>query len=82
MHKNNISYHLNELEDGEKFAVVPLEQLVLIANTVSAVQSQMIVLGDMLEAFGVKRFTYNKGTKTLADLPEIRVGFENRKKQD
>lgn len=78
MHKNNISYHLNELKDGEKFAVVPHEQLVLIANTVNAVQSQVRVLNEMLETFGIKQYSYSKDVKTLADMPEIKIGFNNK----
>jgi len=78
MHKNNISYHLNELKDGEKFAVVPHDQLVLIATTVNAVQSQVRVLNEMLETFGIKQYSYSKDVKTLADMPEIRIGFNNK----
>lgn len=78
MHKDNISYHLNELKDGEKFAVVPHEQLTLIANTVNSVQSQVKVLHEMLEAFGIKQYYYTKDVKTLADMPEIRIGFNNK----
>jgi hypothetical protein len=78
MHKDNISYHLNELKDGEKFAVVPHEQLILIANTVNAVQSQIRVLHEMLETFGIRQYSYNKDVKTLADMPEIRIGFNNK----
>lgn len=79
MHKDNISYHINELKDGEKFAVVPHEQLVLIANTVKAVQSQVKVLNEMLEAFGIKQYYYTKDVKTLADIPEIKIGYNNKK---
>ena len=82
MHKDNISYHLNELKDGEKFAVVPHEQLVLVANTVNSLQSQVKVLYEMLEAFGIKQYYYSKDVKTLADLPEIKTGFTRNKKPD
>jgi hypothetical protein len=82
MHKDNISYHINELKDGEKFAVVPHEQLTLIANTVNSVQSQVKVLHEMLEAFGIKQYYYTKDVKTLADMPEIKIGFTSQKKPD
>ena len=82
MHKDNISYHINELKDGEKFAVVPHEQLVLVANTVNAVNLQMKVLHEMLEAFGIKQYYYTKDVKTLADMPEIKMGFTPQKKPD
>ena len=85
MHKDNISYHLNELKDGEKFAVLPHEQLVLIAQMASSIESNVKVLNDMLETFGIKKWSYSKDVKTLADMPEVNIGFNNKEyepKQD
>lgn len=78
MHKDNISYHINELKDGEKFAVLPHEQLVLIAQMAQSVESNIKVLNEMLETFGIKKWTYSKDVKTLADIPEMKIGFSNK----
>lgn len=78
MHKDNISYHINELKDGEKFAVLPHEQLVLIAQMAQSVESNVKVLNEMLETFGINKWSYSKDVKTLADLPEIRIGINNK----
>ena len=82
MHKNNITYNITNEKESENFAVVPHEQLVLVANTVNAVNLQMKVLHEMLEAFGIKQYYYTKDVKTLADMPEIKIGFTSQKKPD
>ena len=51
----------------------------------STIESNVKVLNDMLETFGIKKWSYSKDVKTLADMPEIKVGFNNKEyepKQD
>ena len=73
MHKNNITYNIVNEKDSENFAVVPHEQLVLVAKTVKHINSQMNTLQEMLKAFGIEEYTYNKQIKTLADIPHFKV---------
>jgi hypothetical protein len=77
MHKDNISYHAEREEDFKKFAVIPHEQLKLIAESANIIGNQVSVLNTMLRAFEIQ--TYGGNIKTLADLPEIKVGLKQGK---
>ena len=50
-----------------------------------SVESNIKVLNEMLETFGIKKWTYSKDVKTLADIPEMKIGLfrkEYEPKQD
>lgn len=79
MHKNNITYNITNEKESENFAVVPHEQLVLIARTVKQINHQMTTLQDMLKAFGIDEYNYNKQIKTLADIPHFKVDLNGEK---
>lgn len=79
MHKNNITYNITNQKESENFAVVPHEQLVLIAKTVKHINSQMNTLQEMLKAFGIDEYNYNKQIKTLADIPHFKVDLNGEK---
>ena len=79
MHKNNITYNINNEKESEYFAVVPHEQLVLIARTIKQINSQMNTLQDMLKTFGIDEYNYNKSIKTLADIPYFKVDTNGEK---
>ena len=79
MHKNNITYNINNEKESENFAVVPHEQLVLVAKTVKHINSQMNTLQEMLKTFGIEEYSYNKQIKTLADIPHFKVDINGEK---
>ena len=79
MHKNNITYNINNEKESEYFAVVSHEQLVLIARTIKQINSQMNTLQDMLKTFGIDEYNYNKSIKTLADIPYFKVDTNGEK---
>ena len=79
MHKNNITYNIANEKDSENFAVVPHEQLVLVAKTVKHINSQMNTLQEMLKAFGIEEYNYTKSIKTLADIPHFKVDINGEK---
>ena len=79
MHKNNITYNITNEKESENFAVIPHEQLVLIAKTVKHINSQMNTLQEMLKAFGIDEYNYNKSIKTLADIPHFKVDINGEK---
>ena len=79
MHKNNITYNITNEKESENFAGVPHEQLVLIAKTVKHINSQMNTLQEMLKAFGIEEYNYNKSIKTLADIPHFKVDINGEK---
>jgi len=76
MHKDNISYHVQKEDDGKKFAVIPHEHLKLIADSVNLISNQVSVLNHMLHSFEIH--SYGGNIKTLADLPEIKLGLKSR----
>ena len=79
MHKNNITYIINNEKESENYAVVTHEQLVLVAKPVKHINSQMNTLQEMLKTFGIEEYSYNKQIKTLADIPHFKVDINGEK---
>ena len=67
MKKENLSYTITEDNDKD-FAVIPHEQLVLIASTAAMIKNQIDLLENMLESAGITQWKYDRKIKTLFDL--------------
>lgn len=74
MKKENLSYTITE-DNHDEFAVIPNEQLVLIAQTADMIKSQMDILESLMENVGIVRWKYDKKVKTLADLKADSAGI-------
>ena len=67
MKKENLSYTITE-DNHDDFAVIPNEQLVLIAQTADMIKSQLDILESLMANVGIQKYTYDRKVKTLADL--------------
>ena len=67
MKKENLSYTVTEDNDKD-FAVIPHDQLVMIASTTAMIKNQIDLLENMLESAGITQWKYDRKVKTLADL--------------
>ncbi len=72
MNKQMIDYNITS-DNADQLAVVPVEQLRLIYNMVSQLDSQVKVLKASLEAFGISGYSFENTVKTVADI-EVKKG--------
>ena len=67
MKKTAFNFNVNE-ENAEEFAVIPHEALIAIAQLVNVINKQMGVLEQLLNNAGITQYSFEKNTKTLADV--------------
>ena len=67
MKKTAFNFNINE-ENAEEFAVIPHEDLQAIAQLVKVITKQMNVLETLLKNSGISEYSFEKHTKTLADV--------------
>ena len=67
MKKTAFNFNVNE-ENAEEFAVIPIEDLMAIAQLVNVMTKQMGVLETLLNNAGISMYSFEKHTKTLADV--------------
>ena len=67
MKKTAFNFNVNE-ENAEEFAVIPHEDLIAIAQLVNVISKQMGVLEVLLGNAGISMYSFEKHTKTLADV--------------
>tara|TARA_R100001460_G_scaffold78987_1_gene119979 strand:- start:11006 stop:11224 length:219 start_codon:yes stop_codon:yes gene_type:complete len=67
MKKTAFNFNVNE-ENADDFAVIPNEDLQAIAQLVNVITKQMGVLETLLGNAGISMFSFEKHTKTLADV--------------
>ena len=67
MKKEAFNFNVNE-ENKEEFAVIPHENLIAIAQLVNVINKQMAVLETLLGNAGITQYSFEKQTKTLADV--------------
>jgi len=67
MKKEAYNFNVNE-ENKEEFAVIPHEDLIAIAQLVNVINKQMGVLEQLLSNAGISMYSFEKQTKTLADV--------------
>ena len=67
MKKTAFNFNVNE-ENAEEFAVIPNEDLQAIAQLVNVITKQMNVLETLLKNSGISEYSFEKHTKTLADV--------------
>ena len=67
MKKTAFNFNVNE-ENAEEFAVIPNENLIAIAQLVNVISKQMGVLEVLLGNAGISMYSFEKHTKTLADV--------------
>lgn len=70
MKKEAFNFNVNE-ENKEDFAVIPHEDLMAIAQLVNVINKQMNVLETLLGNAGITMYSFEKHTKTLADVKVI-----------
>jgi len=70
MKKEAFNFNVNE-ENKEDFAVIPHEDLMAIAQLVNVINKQMGVLEQLLSNAGITQYSFEKQTKTLADVKVI-----------
>lgn len=71
MKKNAFNFNVTT-DNAEDFAVIPHENLQAIAQLVTTINKQMDVLETLLEITGISQYSFEKKTKTLADVKVIR----------
>ena len=67
MKKTAFNFNVNK-ENAEEFAVIPNEDLQAIAQLVNVITKQMGVLETLLNNAGISQYSFEKHTKTLADV--------------
>jgi len=67
MKKDAYNFNVNET-NAEDFAVIPHEDLQAIAQLVNVINKQMNVLETLLKNSGISEYSFEKHTKTLADV--------------
>lgn len=67
MKKTSYDFNVTD-ENAEDFAVVPREQLVLIAQSVAMLSNHVKMLDSLLDANGISQWSYDKAVKTIADM--------------
>jgi|TARA_B100000085_G_scaffold138451_1_gene126188 hypothetical protein len=67
MKKTAFNFNVND-ENAEEFAVIPHENLMAIAQLVNVINKQMGVLEQLLSNAGITQYSFEKNTKTLADV--------------
>ena len=67
MKKTSYDFNVTS-ENAEEFAVVPREQLVLIAQSVNMLSNHVKMIDYLLEANGISQWSYDKSVKTIADM--------------
>jgi len=67
MKKEAFNFNVNE-DNKEEFAVIPHENLIAIAQLVNVINKQMAVLETLLGNAGITQYSFEKQTKTLADV--------------
>lgn len=66
---NKTSYDFNVTsENADEFAVVPREQLVLIAQSVNMLSNHVSMINNLLDANGITSYSFDKSVKTIADM--------------
>ena len=70
MKKEAFNFNVNE-ENKEEFAVIPHEDLIAIAQLVNVINKQMAVLETLLGNAGITMYSFEKQTKTLADVKVV-----------
>ena len=70
MKKEAFNFNVNE-ENKEEFAVIPHEDLIAIAQLVNVISKQMGVLEVLLGNAGITMYSFEKQTKTLADVKVV-----------
>jgi len=70
MKKEAYNFNVNE-ENKADFAVIPHEDLMAIAQLVNVINKQMGVLEQLLSNAGITQYSFEKQTKTLADVKVI-----------
>lgn len=71
MKKNAFNFNIDET-NAEDFAVIPHEDLQAIAQLVTVINKQMSVLETLLKNTGISEYSFEKQTKTMADVKVIR----------
>lgn len=67
------AFNFNVTTDtAEEFAVIPHENLQAIAQLVTVINKQMEVLETLFKNTGITEYSFEKKTKTLADVKVIR----------
>jgi len=69
MKKDAFNFNVNE-DNAEDFAVIPHEDLQAIAQLVNVINKQMNVLETLLKNSGISEYSFEKHTKTLADVKQ------------
>jgi len=67
MKKTAFNFNIDE-DNAEEFAVIPHEDLMAIAQLVNVMTKQMGVLEQLLSNAGISMYSFEKHTKTLADV--------------
>ena len=70
MKKEAFNFNVTE-ENKEDFAVIPNEDLIAIAQLVSVMSKQIGVLDTLLKNAGIYEFSFERSTKTLADVKVV-----------